>query len=171
MSRFSLGVVFLCAVLCGCTDEGRDPTDPVEPQTAQEFVDSNFTPVHIPNTFNTPGWRDPDGIIWGAFLLGPSTEDAVEGPEGCPRYGGALPTAGQLDQFARYLGKDTPFGFRPELLTWAIPGDGEQFTITLSGRTFWSSTFADGADVAMDGDTGELGPADPADSNYGLCVF
>lgn len=83
-------------------------------------------------------YRDPSGLIWGSIVIDQGMVNKmnyVDAKKYCKDGGARLPTMEELEQLAKYLGKDTAGGYRPYL------ADGKtDFLPGLNKNWFWSSS-------------------------------
>ena len=99
-------------------------------------------------------YSDPTGLIWGSLIPASSAPQGLTpqaAAEACKRIGARLPTIEEFDQFARYLGADSPMGYDPHSVT-----DKKDLLPELSGNSFWSSSGNESNHV-NDAFTGESG--------------
>jgi hypothetical protein len=90
-------------------------------------------------------YRDPSGLVWGSIVMDqgkPRIMTKYDADKYCRSVGGRLPTEGEADQLARYLGKGTNSG--GSIVKGYTPYSVENFNVEvlpeLSSYWFWSSS-------------------------------
>jgi hypothetical protein len=153
--------------------------------TPQQQIAQNFTAVSDDGSWlHNPAFRDASGNLWSEVVtnLDPSafgkdvkTAEQIS-EQACNEIGATLPTIDQLNQLAKYLGRDSAIGFHPEFVQDPIPGVGALYWDFKDDTLFSSSISNGGTSIsAIDGDDGNNESVDLASATIktpaALCVF
>jgi hypothetical protein len=180
-SRVFIGLGLLLAGLTGC-NSSTDPASVTQGDSAT-WINGNFTAIADDGSpLHNRAFRDASGTVWSEAIVNSKQNPGTLalGQQGCNELGGTLPTGAQLDQLAKYLGRDSSYGFHPSYLQDNSGGFARSWD--LSASHFWSEPLEGDNDPtsvkAMNGDTGavtDLSVTDPLSGDptlaSALCVF
>jgi hypothetical protein len=90
--------------------------------TPQQQIAANFTVSKDDGSWlHNHAFRDASGVLWAETVVSLANPQSIKDTqsekndmeEACNESGATLPTIDQLNQLAKYLGRDTSIGFHP----------------------------------------------------------